>query len=512
VLANRLSENPALRVLLLEAGPPDRKLDIHIPAAWTRTLKTDVDWTYFTEPETGLHDRRLFWPRGKTLGGSSAINAMIYMRGNRFDYDHWALLDCPGWSYDDVLPYFKKMQHQERGESAYHSVGGPLNVADLRDPNPMARAFVDAAAHRGIPKNGDFNGADHEGVGLFQVTQKDGLRHSAAAAYLKPVLDRPNLKVITGAHATRILIHEGRATGIAYRLDGLPREAHARREVLLCGGAVNSPQLLLLSGIGPGDALQALGLPVVSDLQGVGQNLQDHLISGVIRYTFQPVSLASATKPRALLRYALSRRGLLTSNVAEAGAFVRFDADAPAPDVQYHFGPAHFVDHGQTPLDGHGYAAGGLVLRPRSRGTISLHSADPLAAPRIQPNYLSDDQGYDLRLTLQALKLAREILSAPSFDAYRGAELLPGADVQSDDDLIYYIREKAETLYHPVGTCKMGTDPLAVVDAALRVRGVDGLRVVDASIMPTITSGNTNAPVMMIAEKAADLIKAANGV
>jgi choline dehydrogenase len=317
--------------------------------------------------------------------------------------------------------------------------------------------------------------------------------------------------VITGAHVTRVLMADGRATGVAYRLDGLPREAHARREVLLCGGAVNSPQLLLLSGIGSGDALQALGIPVAADLPGVGQNLQDHLISGVIRYTHRPVSLANATKPQALLRFALTRRGLLTSSVAEAGAFVRFDADAPAPDVQYHFGPAHFVDHGQTPLDGHGFAAGGLVLRPHSRGTISLHSADPLAAPRIHANYLSDADGYDLRLTLQALKLAREIFAAPPFDAYRGAELLPGINAQSDDDLIYYIREKAETLYHPVGTCKMGRDPLAVVDPALRVHGVDGLRVIDASIMPTITSGNTNAPVMMIAEKAADLIRAANG-
>lgn len=506
VLANRLSANPNVRVLLLEAGPRDSKMEIHIPAAWIRTLHTEVDWDFYTEPQTHLNQRRLYWPRGKTLGGSSSINAMIYIRGNRYDYDQWVQLGCEGWGYDDVLPYFIKQENQERGESEFHGVGGPLNVADLRDVNPMTRAFVEAAHYCGIPTNPDFNGADQAGAGAFQVTQKNGARHSTAAAYLKPVLDRPNLHVITGAHVTHLLFDGARVTGVAYREGDMPREAHARAEVLLCGGAVNTPQILMHSGIGPADHLREIGIEVRVDLPGVGKNLQDHLIAGVIQWGLQPISLASATQIPHLIRYLLTRRGMLTSNLAEGGAFVRFNPDLPAPDVQYHFGPAHFVDHGQTPMQGHGFALGGLVLRPKSRGEITLRSTDPFETPLIEPNYLSDAEGDDLRLTLKALKLAREIFRAPAFDRYRGVEMLPGPEAVTDADLIYYIREKSETLYHPVGTCKMGTDPLAVVDPQLRVRGVNGLRVVDGSVMPTITSGNTNAPIIMIAEKAADLI------
>lgn len=504
VLANRLSADPSNRVLLLEAGPPDRKLEIHIPAAWIRTLKTEVDWNYATEPQTHLHDRRLYWPRGKTLGGSSAINAMIYMRGNRHDYDQWAALGNAGWGYEDVLPYFKKMENQERGASAYHGVGGPLNVADLRDPNPLTMAFLAAGNALGLNYRTDFNGETQEGVGLFQVTQKDGKRHSAADAYLKPIKGRENLVVRTGVLVTRVLFNGKRAVGVAYSEDGLPREAYTGGEVLLCGGSINSPQLLMLSGIGAASHLERFDINVIADLPGVGQNLQDHLIAGVINYSVRPVSLASATQPINLLPFFLAGRGLLTSNVAEAGAFMHTQPGLPVPDVQFHFGPAHFVDHGQTPIDGHGFALGGLVLRPKSRGFIQLRSDHPLTYPVIQPNYLEHED--DLPPLVDCIRWARRVFQAEPFDTYRGLELLPGHHVETDEQIREYIREKAETLYHPVGTCKMGGDPLAVVDDQLRVHTLEGLRVVDASIMPTIVSGNTNAPTMMIAEKAANLI------
>jgi len=509
VLANGLSVDPKVKVLLLEAGGPDTKREIHIPAAWVKTLKTEVDWAYYTEPQEHVNGRKMLWPRGKTLGGSSAINAMIYIRGNRWDYDHWAELGNEGWSWEEVLPYFKKMENNARGADAYHGVGGPWNITDAGFVNPMTRAFEDAAVNRGILRTPDFNGPIQMGVGFYQVNQKNGARHSAADAYLKPVLERPNLTVVTHAHATKIVFEGKRAVGVAYQEHGMPREARAEREVLLSGGAINSPQLLMLSGIGPADDLRALGIDVVMDLPGVGQNLQDHLIGGVLYHALKPVSLANALKPHNLIQYLLFRRGMLLSNIAEGGAFVQLEPipDAPhLPDVQYHFGPAFFVDQGQTPIDGHGFALGALVLRPKSRGWIKLRSADPMAAPIIQPNYLSDPEGYDLRLTLKGMRLAREILQAPPFDPYRGAEFLPGGHIQSDEELAAYLRERAETLYHPVGTAKMGHDPLAVVDETLKVHGVQGLRVIDASVMPVISSGNTNAPTMMIAEKAADMI------
>lgn len=504
VLANRLSADPSVRVLLLEAGPPDRKLEIHIPAAWIRTLKTEVDWNYATEPQTHLHNRRLYWPRGKTLGGSSAINAMIYMRGNRYDYDHWAALGNQGWGYDDVLPYFKKMENQERGASEYHGVGGPLNVADLRSPNPLSTAFVAAGNALGLNYRTDFNGESQDGVGLFQVTQKNGHRHSAADAYLKPILHRENLTVHTGVVVTRVLFDRNRAVGVTYIEDGLPREAHTGGEVLLCGGAINSPQLLMLSGVGAAGHLTHFDVPVISDLPGVGQNLQDHLITGIINYSVRPVSLANATQVENLLRFFLTGRGPLTSNLAEGCAFIRTQPDLPAPDVQFHFAPAHFVDHGQTPMDGHGFGLGGLVLRPKSRGHIHLRSDDPLTHPVIQPNYLEHED--DLPPLVESIRFARKVFQTEAFDRYRGLEMLPGYRVETDEEIREYIREKAETLYHPVGTCKMGGDPLSVVDDRLRVHTLQGLRVVDASIMPTIVSGNTNAPTMMIAEKAANLI------
>jgi choline dehydrogenase len=507
VLANRLSADPSMRVLLLEAGGPDDQREIHIPAAFSKLFKTPYDWAYETEPELHLNARRLYWPRGKTLGGSSAINAMVYIRGNRADYEAWRDLGNAGWGYADVLPYFKRAENQERGslafESAYHGVGGPLNVADLRYISPLSRAFVAAGVEIGLPRQADFNGASQEGVGVYQVTQKGGRRWSTADGYLKPARGRRNLTIQSRAQVQCVVMDQARAVGVIYWRDSAPVQARAEREVILCGGAVNSPQLLMLSGIGPADHLRACGIPVVVDLPGVGQNLQDHAMIGVAYVCTQPISLMSAERLDHVLEYLLFHRGKLSSNIAEAGGFVQLDPAAPAPEIQLHVGPAFFLDHGFTRPEGHGFSLGPTLLRPRSRGSITLRSRDPLAPPAIQPNYLADP--YDLTVLVASINLARRIAHAHAFDAYRGAEYL-GPDGESDDAIGAYIRERLETLYHPVGTCKMGGDAMAVVDSALRVRGVEGLRVVDASIMPTLIGGNTNAPTIMIAEKAADLI------
>ncbi len=505
VLAHRLSEDPGVRVLLLEAGGRDAAREIHIPAAFSKLFKTEVDWDFATAPQAHLHGRRLYWPRGKVLGGSSSINAMIYIRGHRADYDHWAALGNPGWSYDDVLPYFVKAEHNERGASAYHGVGGPLNVADLRQANPLSRAFVEAAAQAGIPRNPDFNGARQEGAGLCQVTQKRGRRWSTARAYLRPALRRPNLSVVTGAHVLRVAMEGRRAAGVVYERGGRQERVLAGREVILCGGAIGSPHLLLRSGVGPAAHLRAHGIDVAHDLPGVGRNLQDHLAYGVRYAVTAPITLLNAESPANLVRYLLFGRGMLTSNVAEALAFVRTRAALPAPDLQFHFAPVYYVDHGLAPPPFHGMSLGVTLLQPRSAGYVGLGAAGPLAQPEIQPQFLSDEE--DLRVMVEGVRLARRIFQAPAFDAYRGAELTPGAHAQRDDDLYEDIRENAEHLYHPVGTCKMGADALAVVDAQLRVHGVEGLRVVDASVMPTVVRGNTNAPTIMIAEKAADMIR-----
>ncbi|QSX00090.1 GMC family oxidoreductase [Haloterrigena alkaliphila] len=508
VLANRLSADGDSDVLLLEAGDPDEKREIGVPAAFSDLFRTDVDWAYYTEPQSELHDRELYWPRGKTLGGSSSINAMIYVRGQPEDYDHWADLGNEGWGYEDVLPYFKRAEHNERGPSRFHGVGGPRNVADLRSPNELAEAFLEAGQTVGIPQNEDFNAGDQTGVGYYQVTQKDGRRHSAAEAYLKPVLDRPNLTAVTGARVTSVRFDGREAVGVEYArddADGSPATVDASEEVILSAGAINSPHLLLLSGVGPADHLADHDIPVVEDLPGVGRNLQDHLQVGVNYECETPISLADADSLVNLLKYFLLKRGPLTSNVAEAGGFANVTDDADRPEIQFHFAPSYFVDHGFDNPEGHGFSLGALRLRPDSRGRIALRSAEPFDEPEIDPQYLSE--GDDLEVALEGLKLVREILRAEPFDEYRGEEVLPGPDVQSDEELIEHIRETAETLYHPVGTCKMGDDEDAVVDDRLRVRGLEGLRVVDASIMPTITSGNTDAPTTMIAEKAADFIR-----
>jgi choline dehydrogenase len=501
VLAGRLSEERSCRVLLLEAGGPDRRQEIHIPAAFCKLFRTDCDWAYETEPEPNLSGRRLFWPRGKVLGGCSSINAMIWIHGHRSDYDGWERLGNAGWSYREVLPYFRRAEDNSRGASDYHGTGGPMPVGELLCPNPLSRRFLDACFEVGITANADFNGAEQEGAGFYQVSQRAGRRASAAVAYLRPALFRPNLTVRTEAHVQRVILESGRAVGVEYRHAGRSMIARGG-EVILCGGAINSPQMLVLSGVGPEAHLHDKGVPVAVDLPGVGENLQDHLLAGV-SCACSGRTLDSAPNLFDTLRYLFGRRGRLTSNIGEAGAFVRTSPELSAPDVQLIFAPAYFVQHGFVRPKGGGYSVGVVVLRPKSRGRIRLKSNDPLAPPCIEPNYL--DQPDDLDVQLAGLKLARRITRASAFAPVRRSEYLPGDDV-SDDGLIRYLRDYCETLYHPVGTCRMGRDPLAVVDHQLRVHGVAGLRVVDASVMPTIPGGNTNAPTIMIAEKASDLI------
>ena len=504
VLASRLTEDASVRVLLLEAGERDWRPRFHIPAAFFQLFKTSVDWQYYTEEEPHLHGRKLYWPRGKALGGCSSINAMIYMRGHPRDYDGWAAGGADGWDWTGVLPYFKKAQHQERGACAHHGVGGPLHVADLRSPNELSKVFLQACAEVGVPANGDFNGSSQEGAGLYQVTQKSGRRCSAAAAYLRPARRRPNLTVATEAHATRLLFEGGRAVGVEYLRGGKPHRATAG-EVLLCGGAVESPHLLLLSGVGPREELERFGVPIVADSPGVGRNLQDHPLAGAVFHCTRPVTLDKAETPGNFLRFLLFGRGPMTSNLAEAGAFVRVDPASPVPDLQLYFVPAYYIDHGATRPAGYGFSLGACLLRPESRGEVRLRSRDPLVAPAIRPHYLEADS--DMRRLLQAVRLVRRIGRSTAFDPYRGDELLPGPKIETEAELTDYVRRRVETLYHAVGTCKMGVDPMSVVDPRLRVHGVRGLRVVDASVMPTLPGGNTHAPVVMIAEKAADLIR-----
>jgi choline dehydrogenase len=505
VLANRLATETEGEVLVLEAGKPDENDDIEIPIAFSETYKSDVDWEYYTEPQDELGGRELYWPRGKTIGGSSSINAMIYIRGQPADYDGWAERGNEGWAYEELRPYFDRAEHNERFRDEYHGQNGPLNVADQQAPNELTDAFVEAGKACGYPENRDFNGSRQEGVGQYQVTQHDGKRFSVADGYLKPVLDRENVTALTGAHVTDIRIENGKAVGVEYERAGGTGSVEADREVIVSAGAINSPQLLLLSGIGPAEHLEAHGIDVVADRPGVGRNLQDHLSVPVVCDCARPVTLDTAQTLRNFGTYKALGTGPLTSNVGEGGAFLQTPLSDGRPDVQFHFAPAYLIEHGFRELEhDHGFSLASLQLRPESRGFIELESTDPRDHPRIDPRYLSADG--DLDVQVEGLKMAREIMEAEPFDEYRIEERLPGADVQTDDELAEYVREYGETLYHPVGTCRMGTDEMAVVTDRLRVRGVDGLRVVDASVMPTITSGNTNAPVVAIAEKAAEMI------
>jgi choline dehydrogenase len=477
-----------------------------MPLAFSKLFKGPCDWAYYTEPEAQLGNRNLYWPRGKVLGGSSSLNAMIYIRGQRQDYDHWRDLGNPGWGYSDVLPYFKKSEDQERGASEYHGVAGPLHVSNQRSPNALSEVFLDAAEQTGFKRNPDFNGESQEGFGLYQVTQWQGQRHSAAAAFLRPAMRRPNLTVRTDVQAFDILFDGKRAALVSFQQSkGGSVQERAEREIILCAGAIGSPQLLMLAGIGPADHLRALDIPVFCDLPGVGANLQDHPAVPIAWECTQPVSLASAESIPNLIRFMAAKKGPLTSNVGEGGGFIKTKAGLPAPDIQYHFAPGYFIEHGFQQIKEHAYTLGPTLLHPYSRGSLGLRSSNPLDAPLIRAHYFEDPR--DLETMLEGLKTTRALLAAPAFEKYRKRELCPGPEAKNDADLRAHIVKYGETLYHPCGTCKMGNDAAAVVDSELRVHGVKGLRVVDASIMPTVPGGNTNAPTIMIAEKAADLIK-----
>jgi choline dehydrogenase len=504
-LASRLTEDPRTSVLLLEAGGTDKKQEIHVPAAFSKLFRTAYDWAYYTEEEPHMGNRKMYWPRGKVLGGSSSINAMLYIRGHRHDYDSWRAEGNEGWGYTDVLPYFKKAENQERGPSEYHGAGGPLNVMDLRYVNPLSRAFVEACKELNIPENHDFNGAENEGTGIYQTTQKKGERWSVVNAYLKPALGRPNLTVRTRTQVARVVIENGRATGVSYMQNGQITTERANREVLVCGGAVNSPQILMLSGIGPAEHLRSMGIEVALDLPGVGENLQDHVVTGAIYSSSKPISLNEAETLGNTLAYLFFKKGPFTSTIAEAGGFIKTQDGLPAPDIQYHFAPAFYKNHGFEKVEGHGFTIGPTLLHPKSRGRILLRSSDPFAPALIHANYLSEED--DARVLLAGLRLAHELAHTRAFAPYLGAEIEPLTWKLGDEEVIEVIRQFSETIYHPAGTCKMGTDSLAVVDPQLRVRGIEGLRVVDASIMPTVVGGNTNAPTIMIAEKAAEMVK-----
>ncbi|NYJ04023.1 GMC family oxidoreductase [Petropleomorpha daqingensis] len=504
-LAGRLSEDPSLKVLILEAGGSDDVLEVQIPAALYKLWRTRRDWNYTTEPQPGLGGRRLFWPRGKMLGGSSSFNAMIYIRGAAADYDEWAkLTGDPSWSYEHVLPLFKRMEDNARGADEFHGVGGPLRVEDLRSPHRWSRAVVQAAVAAGYPRNDDFNGARQEGVGFYQVTQKRGRRWSAADAYLKPAIDRPNLTVLTGAQVTRVLVEGGRATGVEYRRGGTLHVARAASEVVLSGGAINSPQLLLLSGIGPAAHLREVGVDVVHDLPGVGLGLQDHPLVPVIWHVRGGKSLFRAESPSGYAQWFGARRGPLTSNLAESGLFTRSREDLAEPDLQFHFLPVKFWRQAEVDPDVDAFTAAAVLVDVHSRGSVRLRSADPTWAPAIDAGYLTDER--DLDALVCGIEKAREIAQAAPLASVLADEWSPGGTVQGREPLRTKVRETLESLYHPVSSCRMGTDDLAVVDPTLTVHGLEGLRIADASVMPTLVRGNTNAPTILIAERAADLI------
>ena len=514
VLANRLSANPEHRVLLLEAGNSDWNPLVHMPAGIAQLVgQKGINWDYNTAPEPHLNQRSLWWPRGKVLGGSSSINAMCYIRGHAKDYDQWAADGCEGWDWNSVLPYFCKAENNTRGRSALHGDEGPLAVSDPRYLNELTPVFLQAAEQAGFSANNDFNGDQQQGFGLYQTTTREGRRCSSAAAYLKPIKQRKNLRIITKATASRIVFEQGRASAVVYSVDGKGGFCEAAsKEIILCGGSINSPQLLMLSGIGPAEHLAEHGITLQHDSPGVGGNLQDHLDACVLQRCNRDVTYDKTNQVLAGLQFMLFKQGAGTSNVAESGGFWRSPlAEDDRPDIQFHFVPAQLDDHGRNKMPGSGYTLHACFLRPKSRGRLRLSSADARQKPRIEANYCSDPDGFDMKVMIEAVKLSRQLLAQPAFADYRGEELFPGQSVQSDTEIEAFIREKAESIYHPVGTCKMGasTDRFAVVDCHCRVNGVSGLRVVDASVMPRLIGGNTNAPTIMIAERVADLILAA---
>ena len=512
-LAARLSEDPSVAVCLVEAGGDGRSFLIDTPIMLAVTVPRRLhNWAFETVPQPGLDGRKGYQPRGKGLGGSSSINAMVYIRGHPGDYDDWAAAGNRGWGWSDVLPLFKRSEHNERGADDFHGSGGPLNVADLRSPNAAALAFVEAGAQAGHPRNADFNGVQQEGVGLYQVTQKNGRRWSAARAYLDPAAGRENLTVLTGAHALRLRFDGEACTGVEIMQRGVRRPLLARWETILAAGAFGSPQLLLLSGVGPKEELERHGVALRHELPGVGRNLQDH-IDYVIGYRSSAPGLLGLT-PRGLanlvkgyFRYRNDGSGILSSNIAESGGFLKSDARLERPDLQLHFTIGLVAAHGRDRTPRYGFSCHVCALRPRSRGTVGLVSADPFAPPRIDPAFLA--QADDLRLLVRGVKMTLGILEQRALDPFRGVNVF-GESGASDEALATLLRQRADTVYHPVGTCRMGSDELAVVDPELRVRGIERLRVADASIMPTLIGGNTNAAAIMIGERCADIVRAAS--
>jgi choline dehydrogenase len=501
VLASRLSEDPDVRVLLLEAGPRDTNENIHVPLGYLKLGATEVDWDYHSAPEEQCSGRRIPLPRGKVLGGSSSINAMVYIRGNHRDYDEWGV---PGWSWADLLPYFVKSEDNERGASPWHGVGGPLPVSEERSGNRISHAFVDAGVEAGLARNGDFNGAEQDGVGMYQVTQRGGMRASAAVAYLHPVMERSNLTVMPYMHVHRVLFEGTRAVGVQASQLGQVQELRAEREVILCGGAYNSPQLLMLSGVGPAEHLTLREVEVLLDRPAVGENLSDHPATQLVWTTPEPESLLLALEPAALEQFEATQTGPFASNLAEAGGFVRVGADSPAPDIQFHVAPVQIVDEGMRDPDGHGVWVSPCLLTPRSRGSVRLASSDPTAKPIVHNAFYSDEE--DMQRMIAGLRLAQEICAQPAMQPYCAEPFTTPADGSQEAERAHVARTTF-AIYYPVGTCRMGADADAVLDEHLRVNGLEGLRVVDASAMPTVPRGNTNAPVIALAERAADLIR-----
>ena len=510
VLANRLSADGRHNVLLLEAGPPDTYPWIHVPIGYARTMQHPVlNWCFETEPQPEMHGRKVYWPRGRTLGGSSAVNGLIQIRGQAEDFDAWEALGATGWNARETLRYFIRSETNSRGANEYHGGSGPLYVSDIAERNELVDAFIRAAGDLGVPATDDFNGPRQEGAGYLQLTTRNGRRSSAAVAYLRPARSRPNLTVETGAHATGIVFEGRRAAGVRYRAGGAERSVHAAREVLLCAGALQSPQLLQLSGVGPAELLQAHAIPVVHALPGVGENLQDHLALRSMYKCTRPVTTNDELRNpwrKALtgLKYILLRRGPMAIGVMTGGMITRALPDAVTPDMQFFISTVSAEARGAEPHPFSGFTLVFYPLRPTSRGFVRIKSADPLVAPAMQPNYLSTD--YDRRSMLAGARMARALAATPSLSPYVLEEIQPGAGVQTDEQLLDAVRAHGSSGYHPVGTCRMGTDIAAVVDPRLRVHGIQGLRVIDASVMPTLVSGNTNAAAIMIAEKGADLV------
>jgi choline dehydrogenase len=509
-VAARLSEDPTTRVVLLEAGGEDKNRWIHIPLGFGKTFADpSVNWCYETEPDPGAADRRVFWPRGKVLGGSSSINGMVYIRGQAEDFDHWRQLGNAGWSFDDVLPYFKRAEHQVRGADGFHGTGGPLCVSDVAQ-HPICESFIASAMELGFPRNDDFNGARQDGVGYHQTTTRNGRRCSTAVGYLRPAMQRANLRVVTEALTEKVLLEGRRTIGVSFRQNGRLCVARAVREVILCGGAVNSPQLLMLSGIGPQPNLAEFGIPFVHHLPGVGQSLQDHYSAPIklrckLPVTVNDVMLSNARKLKAGLEYYMFHRGPLSMISSPAALFARTRSELASPDIKISISPFS----AERPQDGlhrfSGFTSIAYQLRPESRGEIKLKSPDPFDAPAVHPNYLAAET--DQRTIVAGLKLIRQILANPHMQQYIEKEFQPGPSVATDEQLLDYARRRGGTVYHPTSTCRMGGDPMAVVDAQLKVHGIDGLRVADASVMPTVVSGNTNAAAIMIGEKVADMAR-----